>query len=361
MKKSFIHTVWVFSLLLLACNDTTKKSPVSKVAKKVEYHFTAPTSSDKYKLTDEVTISIDLIEGANPWDSVRIYVGNELKGRLSKEQRKTSWNTTGSKVGAHKLVAEVFTAGKVVKISRNVVLLSDQIPTIYTYKVIKKYPHDPRAFTQGLVYSKGVLYEGTGQKGMSELRKVELATGSVIKRKELSSSLFGEGITLYNDHIYQLTWQAGKGLVYDENTFEEISIFNYQGEGWGLTNNSDALIMSGGTHKIRFLDPGNFSLIKEIEVYDHKGAVGYLNELEWIDGKIYANVWQKDIVVIIDPESGKITGKVELGGLLPSNRQKPGVLNGIAYDKENKQLLVTGKYWPALFEIELVEKKTTSS
>ena len=149
--------------------------------------------------------------------------------------------------------------------------------------------------------------------------------------------------------------------MYDKNTFEEVSRFSYQDEGWGLTNNEEALIMSDGSNKLRFLDPGDFRLLKEIKVYDHNGAIGYINELEWIDGKVYANIWQKDLIVIIDPGSGKVTGKINMAGLFPADRQKPDVLNGIAYDAEKGRIFVTGKYWPVLFEIEVVKKNAISS
>ena len=233
----------------------------------------------------------------------------------------------------------------------------DVIP-VYTYNIINTYPHDRNAFTQGLVFEDGVLYEGTGGLGHSTLRRVELATGDILQIRELPAQFFGEGITIYGDKIIQLTWKSNVGFVYDKDSFELLQEFGYSTEGWGITHDGERLIMSDGTSTLRFLDPQTFQDIGQLEVFDNDGPVTRLNELEYIKGEIYANVWQTDRVARIAPETGRVTGWIELGGLLTTeDRLEPvDVLNGIAYDTETDHLFVTGKLWPKLFEIELISQ-----
>lgn len=233
---------------------------------------------------------------------------------------------------------------------------SEQETGWFTYQVVSMYPHDPGAFTQGLVYADEFLYEGTGLTGRSSLRKVDLETGSVLRIRELDPHLFGEGITLYKDTIIQITWQSHRGFVYDKDTFELLEEFTYPTEGWGITFDGLYLIMSDGTAVLHFLDPETFFEVKTIEVHDDSGPVTRLNELEFVKGRIYANVWLTDTIIIIDPETGEVTGWIDLQGLLSSQgvSQEADVLNGIAYDAQGDRLFVTGKLWPYLFEIRLV-------
>lgn len=226
----------------------------------------------------------------------------------------------------------------------------------FTYKIVNAYPHDRSAFTQGLVFENGALYEGTGLHGRSSLRRVELETGNVLQIQKLPGQLFGEGITIFGERIIQLTWQSGIGFVYDKNSFELLKEFHYSTEGWGITHDGKHLIMSDGTPTLRFLDPETLEEIGRIEVHDKDGPVTRLNELEYVRGEIYANVWQTDRIARIAPDTGEVIGWIELAGLLsPEDRSEPvDVLNGIAYDAENDRLFVTGKLWPRLFEIELI-------
>ena len=227
---------------------------------------------------------------------------------------------------------------------------------IYTYNIVNTYPHDRDAFTEGLVFEDGVLYEGTGLFGHSALRRVELETGDILQIRELSDQFFGEGVTIYENKIIQLTWKSNIGFVYDKNSFELLQEFNYSTEGWGITHNGTCLIMSDGTSTLHFLDLQTFEEIGQLEVFDSDCPITRLNELEYIQGEIYANVWQTDWVARIAPETGQVIGWVELGGLLtPEDRSEPvDVLNGIAYDAKTDRLFVTGKLWPKLFEIELI-------
>jgi glutamine cyclotransferase len=207
-----------------------------------------------------------------------------------------------------------------------------------------------------LVFEDGVLYEGTGLNGRSTLRRVELETGEVLQIHELPAQFFGEGVTVYGNDIIQLTWQSHVGFVYDRDSFELLQEFNYSTQGWGITHDGERLIMSDGTATLYFLDPETFEEIGRVGVYDNDGSVNRLNELEYVQGEIYANVWQTNCIARIDPQTGQVVGWIELKGLLtPEDRGEPvDVLNGIAYDAENARLFVTGKLWPKLFEIELI-------
>ncbi len=226
----------------------------------------------------------------------------------------------------------------------------------YTCRVVNTYPHDRAAFTQGLVWEDGFLYEGTGLNGNSSLRMVELETGNVLKRRLLPGQYFGEGITIFQGRIMQLTWRSRTGFVYDKETFEPLQQFLYETEGWGLTHDGKRLIMSTGGANLYFLDPATFRRTGQLYVHDQSGPVGMLNELEYVRGEIYANVWKTDTIARIDPETGRVTGWIRLEGLLSAEdyAQPVDVLNGIAYDAENDRLFVTGKLWPKLFEITLV-------
>lgn len=238
-------------------------------------------------------------------------------------------------------------------------LNNDQTQTglIYGFKVVNVYPHDKSAFTQGLVFDGGVLYEGTGQYERSTLRKVDLETGAVQKEISLPDWIFGEGIAVYKDHIIQLTWRSGVGFVYDKESFAQTGNFTYQTEGWGLTSDGSNLIMSDGSDALYFLDPETFQVQKQLHVRYKGEPVNMLNELEYIKGEIYANVWTTNGIAIISPETGEVDAWIDLGGLLPEkDREGANVLNGIAYDPLGDRLFVTGKLWPKLFEIDLVEK-----
>ena len=228
-------------------------------------------------------------------------------------------------------------------------------PINYTYEVIKTYPHDSDAFTEGLVFSNGFLYESTGLYGNSSLRRVDLETGQVLQTHRLPDQFFGEGIAIVNNTIVQLTWQSHSGFVYDENSFTILKKFTYQTEGWGLTYNGSQLIMSDGSANLYFLDPQTFEKTWQIEVHDNIGPVTNLNELEYVHGDIYANIWLQTRIAIINPQTGHVKAWINMTGLQNPTIQDPNsVLNGIAYDAKGNKLFVTGKMWPQLFEIKLV-------
>jgi glutamine cyclotransferase len=230
-------------------------------------------------------------------------------------------------------------------------------PARFGYSIVRTYPHDPRAFTQGLQYHDGFLYEGTGQHGQSSIRKVRLDTGEVLQRRALPDQFFGEGIAVWNTQLFQLTWQSGVAFVYDLQTFAPVRQFSYAGEGWGLTDDGALLIMSDGTEFLRFIDPATFKETGRIRVTASGEPVTNLNELEYVKGEVLANVWQTDLVARIDPASGRVTGWIDLTGLLsPRERASTDVLNGIAYDEAGGRLFVTGKWWPRVFEITVTSR-----
>lgn len=224
------------------------------------------------------------------------------------------------------------------------------------YRVVNVYPHDPNAFTEGLLYRDGYLFESTGLNGQSTLRKVQLETGTVIQSISIDARYFAEGLTDWGDCLIQLTWNSGIGFIYDLDTFGSLGTFHYSGEGWGLTHDADRLIMSDGTPTLRFLDPADYTEIGHLTVKDGDQPVQWLNELEYVGNVILANIWYSDEIVRIDPQSGQVTGRIDLHSLRNyfGTLNSSAVLNGIAYDAEGDRLFVTGKLWPKLFEIKLI-------
>jgi glutaminyl-peptide cyclotransferase len=237
-------------------------------------------------------------------------------------------------------------------------------PITYTFDIVKSYPHDPKAFTQGLVFHNGFLYEGTGGKDgdsfYSSVRKVDFETGKVLQKHDLSRDFFGEGITIHNDKVYQLTWRERTAFVYDLADFKPAGEFRYSGEGWGLTDDGTSFYMSDGTHVIRVVDPENFQTKRTIVVNDENGKpVLQLNELEWVKGEIWANVWRTGWIMRIDPSNGKVLGRIDLNRLADDEFEanpNADVLNGIAYDEVGDRILVTGKMWRKVFEIKLKQQ-----
>ena len=229
---------------------------------------------------------------------------------------------------------------------------------LYTYQIVRAFPHDPAAFTQGLQYLDGMLYEGTGLNGRSSIRRVDLETGKVLQVRPLPAEHFGEGITVWKNDLFELTWQSHTAFVYDRQSFQPKKSFSYPGEGWGLTHDGTNLIMSDGTDELRVLDPVTFTEKRRIKVTAAGIPLRNLNELEFVKGEILANIWQTDYVARIAADTGRVTAYIDLRGLLsPAERVNTDVLNGIAYDGARDRLFVTGKLWPKLFEIKLIPKR----
>ncbi len=360
MKKIFFVFLPFLLLVLTACGNNGNKVERSPAITPVAVKHTkllSPLNGTKIVTGNTFTLELALLDSARIDSAEAFFEGRRYV--LGGGKMSAVLETAGFFPGRKSLRTTVsFADGKRESHSVQIILLSDVVPERYTYRVLNTFPHDVGAYTQGLEYVDGWLYESTGQKGESSLRKVSLDDGKVVQIRDLSKDLFGEGITLFGNRIFQITYLAQVGFIYDKKTFELIQKVYYQNkEGWGLCNNGKELIMSDGTNVIYFIDPESFIPIRQIEVYDNNGPVDSLNELEYINGKLYANRYYTDEIEIIDPVSGKIEGKVNLKGILPVSKRKPttNVLNGIAWDKQGKRLFVTGKYWPELYQIELIK------
>ena len=319
----------------------------------------SPEENTGFKLNDPVKVILALADKDKLPDSVLV----SFDGKAVKTLKSEPWEYTIPPVftvttGRKSLKVTAFKGGKQQNtITRFMIIYSDTAPIRYGYKVIHSYPHNRDAFTQGLVYDNGVFFEGTGQETGSSLREVEIETGKVRRQHNLESSLFGEGIALYGNRIFQVTWENKVGFVYDKSTFRLINKIYYATQGWGLTTIKDRIVMSDGTNVLYFFEPESFTVASRIEVYDNKEKVDSLNELEYINGEIWANIWMSDRIARIDPVSGKVLGYIDLKGILPASDSAPDtdVLNGIAYDQSGNRIFVTGKKWPKLFEIRITE------
>lgn len=313
----------------------------------------------------DVTFSIKE-ENNNEYEKVLFFVNGK---EVTSQNGSVTLNTKDYGVGKQSISAMVYYGeGKSKRVNNTIEIFPNTEPTLYVGKIVNTFPHDPQAFTQGLQYKDGYIYESTGKEGKSTISKLNLKTGEVIQRVKLEDEYFGEGITILNDKLYSLTWRKNKGFVYDLATLKREKEFQYNRsrQGWGLTNNGKELIKSDGSHKIWFLDPENQQEIRSIEAYYNKGKIDKLNELEYINGKIYANRWITDkpiksIIVIINPDNGVVQGIVNLRSvrdevMKTQELTTDDVLNGIAYDTENNRLFVTGKNWNKLFEVELIKQ-----
>lgn len=321
--------------------------------------FVSPEENKSFRLKEQIKIVLDLSGKDKTPDSVLIaFDGKQVADLKSAPWEYTIPGTLNVLTGRKSIKVTAYRGTRSqAPVTRFMVVYSDIVPKRYGYRVIHSYPHDTDAFTQGLVYDSGVLYEGTGQKSGSSLREVELQTGRVLRQRNLDPSLFGEGITLYHNRIYQVTWENRVGFIYDKATFNVINKIYYSTEGWGLTTIDDRIVMSDGTNVLAFYEPDLFTVVSRIEVYDNEKKVDSLNELEYINGEIWANIWMTDLIARIDPVSGKVLGYIDLKGILPESDRTADtdVLNGIAYDPAGKRIFVTGKKWPRLFEIKVTE------
>ncbi|RLD68704.1 MAG: glutaminyl-peptide cyclotransferase [Bacteroidetes bacterium] len=317
-------------------------------------------TSDKNKtefiIGEEITFLIEQ-KDTNQIDSVQFFIDNQFLETITILPTKIKWNSKQAKTGKNNFEARVFFKQNKETWKLSFTLISDIEPKGYSYKIVNIFPHDRAAYTQGLVYENGFLYEATGQKGESTLRKVQLGTGEVIQSFTLPKEIFGEGIAIFNEKIIQLSYRAYTGFVYDKKSFSLLMKFNYPKpiEGWGLTNDDKNLIMSDGSHNLYFIDPVSFSQTGKLEVYDNKGPVKRLNELELINGELWANIYTTDRIAKIDLKTGKVLAYIDLTEILPQKdyERDTDVLNGIAYDEKNDRIFVTGKRWPKLFEIKI--------
>lgn len=373
MKTDYPRYIISLSLILfltwtLSCSGRTGKmtnagvQPVPVLYEAVSsklIKIISPEENAGFKLHESIKVVLALENRKIVPDSVTVYFNGNAVATIKSDPWEYSIPSVFTvTTGRKSLKVTAFKGGKPQNtITRFMIIYSDLIPKKNGFKVIHTYLHNKDAFTQGLVYDNGVLFEGTGQESGSTLREVELETGKVIRQHNLDNSLFGEGITLYHDRIYEVTWKNKVGFVYDKLDFKLINKVYYSTEGWGLTTMDDKIVMSDGTNILYFFEPEMFTVVSRIEVYDNEKKVDQLNELEYINGEIWANIWMTDLIARIDPVSGKVLAYIDLKDILPrSDRNaETDVLNGIAYDSSGKRIFVTGKRWAKLFEIKITE------
>lgn len=371
---SFLPLVCAF--LLISCNGNgVNSNKVSNKSVKEQTEKTTiivnslrlknPHRGDLFTMGGDVEIKMTPRRKAADIDSVQYWANETLIGSLTSSPWIMKWVPKDGKMGKHNLKVMAYHEDGTIGVVSTFVNVKTNLPPVeYSYEIINEFPHDRRAYTQGLFYHDGFLFEGTGQRGESTLRKVKLENGEAVSVKNLDQEYFGEGIAYSKGKIIQLTWNSKKVFVVDPETFEQEDTFEpntTNNQGWGVTATNNDLIISDGTNVLTVLDAVNYSRKRIIEVYDNSGMVTNLNELEFLNGKIYANVWLTDRIVIINPETGRVEGNINLGSILKLSDKKKlvegdEVLNGIAWDSTNNRLFVTGKRWPKLFEIKIAKK-----
>lgn len=347
---------------LVSCNDACKHSPSSGSltgeAKPLPFmEVSTPKDGELFTEGTPINLKFGLPKEVSQADSIVVTFNDATIDNKATES--ITIPTKGLKMGRQTIRIRAFVKGDIAAEKyMSVRIKSNQEPVKYTYSVVKTYPHDTRAYTQGLTFDGNTLYEGTGQRGESNLRIVDLNSGSVTKSVPLPNEYFGEGIAIIGDKVFQITWQEQRGFVYDKKSLEKLRDFVYAGEGWGLTTDGKVLFLSDGTSTIKVFDPERLVETSRFEVYDNKGAVQYINEMEYINGEIWANIYMTDNIVRFDPSSGKVLGYIDFKGILPKSDYRPDtdVLNGIAYHKATGKIYVTGKYWPKLFEVKVTKK-----
>ena len=345
--------VLFLSTLIFSCGDAEHaKENVSSPRVKKATTLDSPLSNQQFVRGENITLSFSSDDVLI--DSVQVTLANETKVYQGNAFQISLPN---SKVGSWWIRTKVFFGSQSEAHSRKIVVLSENRPQEMTYQIINTYPHDTEDFTQGLLIKDGYLYESTGQNGSSTFKKKELKTGKTLQTVNLDQEYFGEGLAAINDEFYQLTWTSGIGFVYNAD-MEQVRTFNISGQGYGLTTLGEQLLYTDESEKIFFIEPQSFSVQDQIEAYDNTGKADSLNELEIINGLIYANVWLRDIVVAIEPTTGEVVQKIDFSGLLSdAEARKAGVINGIAVDPKTNKIYITGKHWPKLFEV-TIEPKT---
>ena len=360
-------SVLLYMVLSAGCSDKKNRTePSLNPSGKTEQleigksKIIQPLMNQRIKIGENIQIILEASNSLIDIDSAIFFVEDEKIGTSKSRPFICNWNVVNVKAGRNDIKTLVYYKNKTTGTNNlSVVVLPGQKPIQLSYQVLNVYPHDIHAYTQGLIYEDGYLYEGTGQNNESSLRKVDIKTGEPIRILNLPGEIFGEGITIFGNKIYQLTYKSQVGFVYDKESFESLQKVYYENkEGWGLTDDGKQLIMSDGSNLIYFMDPEYFTETGRFEVYDENGPVERLNELEYIDGQIYANIYGSDMIVIIDPGSGIVTATVNFKGILPEKdkHSRIDVFNGIAFNPDNQSIYVTGKYWPKLFEVKLLEK-----
>ncbi|MDR2040535.1 MAG: glutaminyl-peptide cyclotransferase [Bacteroidales bacterium] len=343
-------------------NTSDKKtSPTvqSKSSRSRQAEIVSPKNNERFPLTSDIILSLKPKNENTTVDSIRWFIDGKWIVTIPTFKDHT-WNTSGQTTGTHRIEAVAYyPGGQREIIPTSILLLASKAPKPYTYKIIKTYPHDIKAYTQGLLFDDGFLYESTGLKGLSSLRKVDLTTGEVLQVMNIPPDMFGEGLALVDDRLVQITYKDQVAFVYNKSDFKLLNKITYpMREGWGIVYDGVNLLMTDGSANLYFLDKNYLTEIRRIEICDHNGPVVHLNELEYINGELWANVYLKDEILRINPTTGEVTGRIDMRGLLKASDQHAAidVLNGIAYDRDSGKIYVTGKNWPKLFEIQVIEK-----
>ncbi|SFC57013.1 Glutamine cyclotransferase [Parapedobacter composti] len=346
MNKLISLTVVVLAFLA-SCNTQRKTT---------KFRFDTPQAGTMVKAGEAVPLKLVFPTDISTFDSVVYAMDGEIVARKT-DSTPVTLDTEHVAFGSRTLSARLYYNGEEQVAYSNIVVVPPS-PQRYGFSVVNEYPHDPEAYTQGLEYENGVLYESTGQTGKSSLRKVNYRTGEILQRIDLDDQYFGEGMTIVGDKILQLTWRNKIGFVYNKQTFAKIGEFAYgqSPEGWGLCYDGNRIIKSDGSNRLYFLNKDTYAEEGFIEVYNDSGPVDSLNELEYINGKVYANVYTEDIIVIINPQTGAVEGEINLIGIYPDKKEYDNELNGIAYDRQGDRLFVTGKLWSKLYEIKPIER-----
>ena len=351
MKKHNLFAFILLSIVFISCNGCKKSA---------ENAFRFDDSKLKKQYTAQGSIDLMILNPENRKIDSIVYFANDQKIGSKKDSGKLTFDLKGKKLGYQNFKALVYFEGEAVsqEASVRIEVVSDVQPKLLKYTIVNTFPHDVNAFTEGLEFYRDTLYESTGQKGNSYIRKFDYKTGKIYKQTDLSPEYFGEGITVINNKIFQLTWQENTGFIYDANTMKKVKEFTYDKkiEGWGMTNDGKYIYHGDGTEKIWKMDPNTQKMIDYINVYTASTKIKQVNELEYIDGKIYGNVWQKDALAVINPETGAVEGILDLSALRKLIKHPQAeVLNGIAYNPKTKTIFVTGKNWEKMFEIKVTE------
>ena len=357
MKNYNFLTTILLGITMISCGDTKKGE---------NSIFTIDNSAFKAQYQPQESLQLGILNPNNKTIDSIVYLSNDKRIASKKDLEKATFELKDQKLGYQNIKAIVYFDGVNSEATTRIELVSNVQPKLLKYKIVNTYPHDYQAYTQGLEFYRDTLYEGTGngsgptgKRGISSLRKTDYKTGKVYKKVELADQYFGEGITILNNKVYQLTWQNNEGYIYNADTFKKEKTFPYfkKIEGWGLTNDGTYLYQSDGTEKIWKIDPTTLKEIDYINVYSYETKVKSVNELEWIDGKIYGNIYQKDAIAVINPKNGAVEAIINLVDLKSKVTQLPDtdVLNGIAYNPKTKTIFITGKNWDKMFEISVSE------
>jgi len=362
IARFFTHFVFISLLTAeLSCGDKKGQNTDNTDLLSQRAAFSIQPIIGARKQGEEISFDVEKSDTSQAFDSVKVDIDGISLGKMDKLSQRFVWSSVGAKMGSHIFTIRAFRKGiEESTASQTVFIRSDISPAEYGYEIVKTYPHNPESFTQGLEWFDGQLYEGTGLNGKSAAMAIHYQTGTATIRKELDKSYFGEGITILGNKLYQITWQNKKGFRYSLPELKLEKEFSYPTDGWGLTNFSNHLAMSDGSNKLYMLDTSGFQSRGMVEVWDNKNPIDALNELEFVNGSIFANKYQTDTLVEFNPVSGKVIGYVDLSNLLPDKERlgNEDVLNGIAYHPKEKLFYVTGKNWPKLFAIRLVRKSS---